>query len=206
MKKKNKVSLLVFVLLLLSMLPFSSASAARRKCDKPIATTRIRIGGNVDASAPTLPIVAIPATSGTPPTTAYDDLFAYSSFSTTLGVYDSLGARHLVTFIFFHTGIDEYSVRAYVNNEEVDSSTKVAGFPRLLTDNRSWSDITMIFGGNGERLNSTEPGKFEKTFYVLWNNGSNTSRLHASLSRFTQYSTTSVISHVNRNGRAAKCR
>lgn len=72
----------------------------------PQATTRVTIGGNMDANAlspaeayPTLPDAQFPRLLGDPPTEDWRDTRTYN-YSTSIEAFDSLGKSHELTFYF----------------------------------------------------------------------------------------------------------
>ena len=113
-----------------------------------IATNEVNISGNVNSAATTVAVAAIPIPGpAIPPVLTYADLNGFAEYSTVVDVYDSLGESHSVSLMFFHTGNNEYTVRSYVNNEEVDptASLTVTGYPRFV------GEKVLTFGGNGQR-------------------------------------------------------
>lgn len=169
-----------------------------------VATTEVSVAGNVDANADTVAYNSIPSTAGTPPTTTYSDLNDVAAFSTVVDVFDSLGQNHTVTFFYFHTGANQYTVRGYVNNEEVDSGATTSGYPRLITNTSGAStagDIPMNFGGDGLRSNAPATGSFDLTASIAWNNGADPSTVKIAMKPFTQYSATSNILSITQDGK-----
>lgn len=179
-----------------------------------VQTSSVTISGNIDASAPPLsggiPSVSVAGEgegSGDPPysTTTYADLNDAAEFSTSIEIFDSLGASHTVTYFFFHTGTNEYTVRGYVNSEEVDGvgSSEPAGLPRLLEDATNESDIVLDFLSNGNRDPATTPatGEPDLSFVIPWNNGSNASAaVDVLFSPYTQFSAGSNVLAITQDG------
>jgi flagellar hook protein FlgE len=163
-----------------------------------IATTTVSIAGNVDASSPTVPVASIPAVTaaGAAPgtTTTYADLNDVSEFSTVVEVFDSLGEAHTVTFFYFHTDANQYTVRGYVNSEEVDPSGTATGLPRQI------GTLTMTFDGNGQRVGAPPVGTDDFTSAIAWNNGSTASSIGIRMVPFTQYSASSNILSITQDG------
>lgn len=153
-----------------------------------VATTETSLAGNVNASAAIqpvggLPVVTAPGTAG--PAT-YADLQAVAEFTNTIEVFDSLGAKHQLTFYYFHTDVNEYTVRAYVRSDDVDSGGALQpGSPREVLD------FTMTFGTDGQR--NPAAGDPDATMNIAWNNGSAASSIDISFSPFTQYSSPSNL-------------
>ena len=108
-----------------------------------IETTEVVVSGNVDASATLVDVATIPDPGlAVPPTVTYTDLNQMAEYSTVVDVFDSLGTRHPVTFFFYHTDVNEYTVRGYVNNEDVDGVASLTGYPRFI------GESTISFGGD----------------------------------------------------------
>ncbi|RIL11281.1 MAG: hypothetical protein DCC75_02665, partial [Proteobacteria bacterium] len=164
-----------------------------------VATTEVAIAGNLDSSADTIASSAIPTVlaagtvdsdSSDDPT--YADLNALAEFSTVVDVFDSLGAKHTVTFFFFHvdTDDDQYIVRGYVNSEEVDPSGSAEGLPRQI------GTLTLDFAGDGSMESTTT----EFTATVPWTNGSNSSSIDIDFGTFTQFAAASNILAITQDG------
>jgi flagellar hook protein FlgE len=169
-----------------------------------VATTAVAISGNVNASGtPTVAnAAAIPATTGTPPTTTYSDLNAAASYSTVVDVFDTLGQSHTITFFFFRQAIpngssaSSFIVRGYVNNEDVDASPTVTGYPRQIT-----GEIAMEFDGNGQRTNAPAPGSHDLTSTITWNNGATASNVDFDMDPFTAYSSANNVLSITQDGK-----
>ncbi len=174
-----------------------------------VATTAVTVSGNVDASAATIAAASIPtvsnagATTGLT-TTTYADLNAVSEFSTVVDITDSLGAFHTLTFFFFHTGSNAYTVRGYVNSEDVDTTGSATGLPRLIVDGATTpnGNISLAFAnGDGTRTNTPAAGSSDLTAIIPWNNGSVANgTIDISFDPFTQFSSSSNISGITQDG------
>ena len=167
-----------------------------------VATTEVAISGNVDASASTIALGAIPAVTapGVSPesTTTYADLNAVAEFSTVVDVFDSLGGAHTVTVFFFHTASNQYTARAYVNSDEVDDPTAGtdAGLPRQI------GTINMTFDADGSRNNAPALGAADFSSVIPWNNGSDgTASVDFAFTPFTQFAAASNILSVTQDGK-----
>ncbi|MBN8550859.1 MAG: flagellar hook protein FlgE [Deltaproteobacteria bacterium] len=176
-----------------------------------VATNSVALAGNLDASEPS-DASAIPTAveAGDLPSSAsagaqaltYADLNARAAFSTVAQVFDSLGASHTITFFAFRTSAsNSYTVRGYVNSEEVDTAGGVTGRPRLVVDNHSAvspdGDITLGFNGDGTLSNATAA---QQTVSIAWNNGADPSSIDLDFSSFTQYSGSSNILSIQQDG------
>jgi len=162
-----------------------------------VATTEVSISGNLDASATTSTIPATTAAGAAPAgvTTTYADLSAASEFSTVVNVFDSLGAKHTVTFFFFKTATNTYQARGYVNSEEVDAGTPQTGMPRHIG-----AAITMTFASDGSRSNTPAAGSADQTASIPWLGGAGTSSVDILFAPFTQYSAASNVLSISQDG------
>jgi len=162
-----------------------------------VETSDVSIAGNVNASSQLVDVANIPAPGvAVPPTTTYADLNKFAEYSTVVDVFDSLGQKHSTTFMFFHTGVNEFTVRAYVNNEDVDpvATLTKTGFPRQV------GQAVLTFGTNGQRSPAPVPGTPDITSTIAWNNGSNASTIDMTFNPMTQYSANSNILSVSQDG------
>jgi flagellar hook protein FlgE len=163
-----------------------------------IATNEITIAGNVNSAAPTVAVGAIPIPGpAIPPVVTYADLNAFAEYSTVVDVYDSLGEPHAVSLMFFHTGANEYTIRAYVNNEDVDplASLTRTGYPRFM------GEKVLTFNGNGQRNPAFVPGTPDLTMAITWNNGSDPSATDLNFNPMTQYAASSNILSISQDGK-----
>lgn len=163
-----------------------------------IATNEVTISGNVNSAAATVAVAVIPIPGpAIPPVVTYADLNAFAEYSTVIDVYDSLGEAHPVSLMFFHTGANEYTVRGYVNNEDVDptASLTVTGYPRFV------GEKVLTFAGNGQRNPAFVPGTPDLTMGITWNNGADPSNTDLNFNPMTQYAASSNILSVSQDGK-----
>jgi len=166
-----------------------------------VASSRVGMAGNLDAGSAVLPggaadIPVVAAAGSVASTTTYAQLAAVADFSSSVKVFDSLGAGHDVTVFFYHTGANSWTVRGYVNSEEVDPSGAATGLPRLI------GSATLNFNPDGSRSNvpAVGTGDFDD-IAVPWQNGSSqTATLDFTFSPFTQFSSSSNILSVTQDG------
>ena len=182
-----------------------------------VGTTSVTLTGNLDASSTKVvtttdidnlgvPLASSTASNATVPT--YADISALASFSTTVSVFDSLGAPHTVTSFFFKTGSNSFVSRSYVNSEDVGSTVK--GYPRQVTNGGTGggtaaSGTTALnFNPDGSR---TTPLPTAVSFRVPWSNGSNngtnattTADIKLNLDGFTQYSSPATVKSISQDG------
>lgn len=162
-----------------------------------VLTTELSIAGNVNASATTVAAAAIPNPGAVvPPTVTYKDLNNFAEYSSVVNVFDSLGQRHAVSFFFYHTGVNEYTVRAYVNNEDVDpaATLSVTGRPREV------GQAVLTFGGDGQRNPKPVTGVADIVSNIAWSNGADASTIDMSFAPFTQYSAQSNVLSISQDG------
>jgi flagellar hook protein FlgE len=165
-----------------------------------IETTTVTIAGNVNASANLVGAASIPDPgTAVPPTVTYAQLNQFAEYSTVVDSFDSLGERHPTTVFFFHTGVNQYLARAYVNNEDVDPlptppQTGTAGYPRFV------GEVLMDFGGDGRRSPLPLAGVADFTSTIQWNNGSQESQIEFSFNPLTQFSSQSNILSISQDG------
>lgn len=160
-----------------------------------VETTEVVISGNVNASATMIDVAAIPDPGlAVPPTVTYTDLNQLAEYSTVVDVFDSLGSRHSLTFFFYHTDVNEYTVRGYVNNEDVDAVDSLTGYPRFV------GEATVAFAGDGQRSPLPIPGDVDFNSLITWNNGADDSDVNFLFSPLTQFSAQSNILSVSQDG------
>ncbi len=164
-----------------------------------VETTKLAISGNVNASAKLIAVGDIPlpgGPAGADPTVTFTDLNKFAEYSTVVDTFDSLGQKHPTTFFFFHTGVNQYTVRAYVNNEDVDTSNPInlTGYPRQV------GTATITFGGNGQRDPRPGVGDVDITANIAWNNGADASTVDMKFDPLTQYSSQSNVLSISQDG------
>ncbi len=165
-----------------------------------IKTTSVTIAGNVNASANIIDAGIIPDPGvAVPPTVTYANINQYAEYSTVVDAFDSLGDRHSVSIFFFHTGVNEYTVRAYTNNEDVDPiptppAVGKTGYPRLV------GESTITFGGDGRRNPFPVSGIPDFTANIAWSNGADPSTIGVTFLPLTQFSSQSNILSISQDG------
>ena len=160
-----------------------------------VATTVVDIAGNIDASSDLVNTAVIPVPGlVVPPTVTYSDLNSFAAYSTVVDVFDTLGEKHTISMFFYHTDTNEYTVRGYVNNEEVDATGTLTGYPRLI------GEKVITFGGNGQRNPLPVVGTPDFTTNITWKNQSELSDIAVTFSPMTQYSAQSNILSISQDG------
>lgn len=164
-----------------------------------VATTDVVIAGNIDRTATTINPATIPAPgTAVPPTVTYSDLRAVASYSTVVDVFDSLGEAHTLTMYFYKTSdtAPQFTVRAYANNEDIDTTGTLTGYPRQVG-----GDISLSFGSDGQRTNSPALGTPDINAAITWNNGSTAANVGITLDPFTSYSSANNILSITQDGK-----
>lgn len=163
-----------------------------------IATNEVNISGNINSSVLTVDVGDIPVPGvAIPPVVTYADLNKFAEYSTVIDVFDSLGENHAVSLMFFHTGANEYTVRAYVNNDDVDptASLTTTGYPRFV------GEKVLTFGGNGQRNPPFVTGTPDITMTIDWNNGADQSLTDLNFNPMSQYAAASNILSISQDGK-----
>jgi len=149
-------------------------------------STKVVLNGNLNADAQ-------PTTMTNPPTWA--TLANEASYSTTVEMYDSLGAQHTVNLFFFKGATQgEWEVNAFIDSSEV--GTTGSGDPVLL------GTATMQFDGNGAIIGTADI-TVDPSTAGGWRNGASANTVDIAFEPFTQYATSSNISVVTQDGRGA---
>ncbi len=160
-----------------------------------ISTTLVDIAGNVNASSDLVTTASIPVPGVViPPTVTYSNLNNFAAYSSVVDVFDTLGEKHTVSLFFYHTDTNEYTVRGYVNNEEVDAAGTLTGYPRLI------GEKVLTFGGNGQRSPLPVVGTPDFTTSITWANASDLSVIDFTFAPMTQYSAQSNILSISQDG------
>lgn len=172
-----------------------------------VATENVTVAGNLNAAADTIDEASIPvvdAADGTgASTTTYAELNNLAEFSTVVDAFDSLGAKHTVTFFYFHVlnddGSKKWVARGYVNNEDVDATPGAGGtgtgYPRQV------GTFDMTFGADGSRSNPPAAGTHDLEAAIKWNNGaSQDATINIDMPEFTQYSAKSNVLSITQDG------
>jgi flagellar hook protein FlgE len=145
----------------------------------PTPTSNVELRGNLDVSAD---VAAIPGTIAT-----FQELNAASEFNTSVEIIDSLGERHDVGLHFFHTGQNEWTVRAYVDAEETGGT---AGTLQLLQESRITTDAEGQQADDAAVLTLNAP----------WGNGAAASDVTIDTSGFTGFANASNVSSIESDG------
>ncbi|NLF26106.1 MAG: flagellar hook protein FlgE [Deltaproteobacteria bacterium] len=142
-------------------------------------TTTAQISGNIDSASAVTTVPATPA--------KFSELQKAASFSASVDVYDSLGASHGIALYFFKTGVNEWTVQAYVDAGETGGE---AGVPKQIGQAQIRYDTSgAVIGDATMNLQSTFTGA-EPTSVAV------------DMANLTQMAATSQLSNVTRNGQA----
>lgn len=146
------------------------------------ATTQVKITGNLRSSSD---IVVVPESPET-----FKDLNSVASFSTSVEVYDSLGAAHNTSLYFYKTDTNTWQVQAYVNSSD---TSEEGGKPVLI------GEASLKFDGNGQLTEGSETSIAASVTFT----GAQPSNITIDLSGMTQFANGSGLSNVTRDGQAA---
>lgn len=157
-----------------------TALNVNERTQSSIKSTLVTIGGNLDASEDT---------AAEPVTTSFAALNAAAKFSTSVDVFDSLGASHSVTTYFFHTGSNAWSASAYVDAGEVGGTDG---------DAQQLGTLALVFGSDGQL---TVPTNNTVTLTPAWDNGSDaTVDIDFVFDPISQFSAASAIDNISQDG------
>lgn len=148
-----------------------------------VATSASGMVGNLDAGATVTNLPANPQ--------SFNEMRALANFSSSLVVYDSLGAEHAITVGFFKTGTNTWQAQAYVDGADTGGTPGVpvaVGQPATLT-----------FGADGL---IAEAGTAAATINgtAAYANGAAAGNFTINLSGFSQYAGGSQLASVTQNG------
>jgi flagellar hook protein FlgE len=151
----------------------------------PVATTEVQAFGNLSVSATTAP----------PPTnpTSFKDIAAADAYSTVSSVFDSLGKSHDVVVSFFKTGINNWTVQAYVNGSETGGT---ADQPVLV------GQANLAFDSTG-RMTPEAAAAAVVNANVAWGNGAAASAIAFDFGSFSQFAGASLVTNVTQNGQGS---
>lgn len=149
------------------------------------ATTTGAITGNLDAG---LPIVTAPDAPQ-----SFKDLGAVGGFTSSIRVFDSLGAAHEVNVYYFKTAQNEWTVQAYVDGADVAGEK---GVPALIGQTR------LTFSENGSLAGENQTAAAIAAQNIAWSNGAQAGNFTLSLGEFTQYASPSAIRGNTQDGQS----
>jgi flagellar hook protein FlgE len=172
------------------------------------STTAGPITVNTASLAPqmttTLSVTANLSSGATPPTGAWDpqNPGTTSNFSTTMQVYDSLGAAHTASVYFQNTGPGAWTYHVLANGSEVQGGTagqNVEIATGNLTFNSNGSlDTNQLTSGGTVSFNGATPNQ-----PLTFSFGSQTSTGGTGTDGITQYGSANAISAQNADGYAS---
>jgi flagellar hook protein FlgE len=150
---------------------------------EPQPSTEVTLFANLNGSAAASPAPANPLT--------FKEIGAAAGFSNTLNVYDSTGARHDVQLFYFKSNLNQWTVRAYVNGDEVGQQPET---PVLL------GEVNLTFNNFGEIPFEAQP-QASLVINPAWANGAQPVDLTINMSNLTQYAGGSRVNQVLQDGR-----
>lgn len=150
-----------------------------------VETTEVTLTGNLDASATT---TSVPA-----PNPTFAELSSAASYSTSVTIFDTLGATHDVSLFFFNTGIvagnGTWAVNAYVDGSEITGGA--SGVPSPIGNG------TLSFDPFGQSVGVTE---FTVTA-PAWADGANAKDVTFAFNPYTQFATSSAVTSIQQDGK-----
>lgn len=132
-----------------------------------LPTARVIVSGNLDPSAE---VRGLPMD-----TSSFSSLGSNSSFSVFVDLRDSKQAVHSVTIYFYHTALNEWTARAYVDAAELGG---MSGLPALLGERE------LTFSGNGTRAGVVPASDISAS--PAWSNGADVLDISFSFVPLTQ--------------------
>ena len=157
----------------------------------PKPTTELDITANLDSTK-------------SPPALPFDPLdpAATSNFSTSMTMYDSLGAAHSVDVYFVNTGSGMWDYHAMASGDEVVGGTpgqasEIAGGQLTFTPDGALQDSQMTIGGTVD-FNNASPGQL-----LQFNFGDPIAAGGTGLSGTTQFASPSAVSAQGQDGYAS---
>lgn len=148
----------------------------------PVATTQVSLYGNMNSAATTAAPPAAPM--------SFKDISAVDAYSAVPSVYDSLGNRHDVVVSFFKTGVNQWTVNAYVDGGDIGGT---AGQPTLV------GSSSLTFDDTG-RLTPESLANSTLNANIPWTNGAGASAIGFNFQSFTQFFGASTVNNVVQNG------
>ena len=149
-------------------------------------TTTASLTGNINAS---LPLTTVPANPQT-----FQELGQAASYVATMDVYDSLGQSHNVSVNYFKTGMNTWTVQAYMDGGDVGGT---AGVPVKVG-----TDATLTFNTSGA-LDAANAANAKITATPAYGNGAAGGNFTIDFSKFTQFASASSLSGLAQNGQSA---
>jgi flagellar hook protein FlgE len=159
-------------------------------------TNGVSFTGNLNAESP---VVAAPPVAAIGGGQSFADLSQASQFQSSVEVFDSLGARHVVTVFFYHTDPGDPAMgipASWVAQAVVDGADAGGNAGEPIEVGRS----TMEFSPTGQRSNPPVAPAPDFTAAPAWSNGSEVGDIDFSFDPFTQFAASSTIGSIDQNG------
>ncbi len=151
-------------------------------------TTGVSVSGNLDSTSALVGAGDLPVAG----TSNFADYQSNATLSSTVQVYDSLGAEHDVTTYFYHTANTPnptYEFRSVIDGADVAG---VAGSPVEVGSG------TIQFDSSGAR--SAPVPAVDASLALPYSNGANPGAVDISFESFTQFAGTSSVDAVSQDG------
>ncbi len=146
------------------------------------ATTTLSMTGNLSSTSDITAAPAAPA--------SFRELNAAANFITSTETVDSQGAAHVVSYAFFKTAANTFTVQAYVDGGDVGGTI---GVPTLLGAG------TMTFDETGV-IPEANKAAAQLTLNPAYANGAAAGNITVDLSNFSQFARPSSIGSIVSNG------
>lgn len=170
-----------------------------------VGTQTVTVTGNLNAGAAvssSVPLAPLAGAGANSTTVTYADINSAAAFTTTVDVFDSLGASHTVTVGFYKTATNVFSARAYVNSQDLGET--VSGYPRQLAvqpaNTAASGTFALNFNSSGALVSGTSTSSLNLQLPAAWNSGASASRMTFDLSGFTQYASPAAVKSITQDG------
>jgi flagellar hook protein FlgE len=147
-----------------------------------VPTTQTQLFGNLNSAA----------NSSTPPANpiSFQEISSTAASTTIMPVYDSLGAPHDVVFGYYRTGVNTWTVQAYVNGADVGQA---ADTPVVV----GTTELTFDTSG---RLTQGGAGQGIMNINANWSTGAAPSTFTADFTGFSQFAGATLVTNYAQNG------
>jgi flagellar hook protein FlgE len=147
-------------------------------------------GDSAPQASTTAQLVYNLPSNATPPTTAFSPTDSTSfNQSTSLTVYDSLGAAHTASMYFVNTGLNTWNAYEYIDAQQVNTT------PVALTYSASGT-----LSGVVDTAGGTDPTKIDFGTFTPTTTGASPMSVGYDLSKTTQYGDTFGVTSITQDG------
>ena len=171
-------------------------------CVSAIPTTQLTLQtGHLDTGSAIISPGSIPATTAVgvvASSATVTDLETVASLHSEHDIVDSLGLLHALHVIYFHTGASQFTIKFYVESQDVDDHGAFVSVARHLLGASSEAGRVLDFDGSGTPTNLPPGDDF--TLEVTWNNGALSSQVSIDLSGITASGSGPFLSEFDNDG------